>query len=276
MTARAIQALRHTSQPYTLPDIDSSHTLAQGLLLSAFNSAVESNGPNSPFDLVSRQFATHTGFLQDSDYKETGIARQYNGTTDKSMFTVTGFASLGTVTFTAWVYWDAFANDDRPLLMYTADVAGANAFYCIPNGAGFGTGYSLVQRTAGGSINHAEFTRPSVGWHHICCRWELSSGLVPPALVIDGVQLTATGTGSGSAVTITNSQINFMFLKSGATNLFGKGRLAYVLMHNRQLQDFEIRMHRDNPEGIFRPIQRWGALITAMPIPSTGRYYIAC
>ncbi len=153
------------------------------------------------------------------------MARTFNGSSDKGSVAL-NLSSFSVVSISCWLWWDAFANDNKMLFEYGSTTLGAGTISILPDNAspvGFALNFGLS--TTGGQFWQDTFTRPSAAaWHHYL--FVMNRATPSNAAWVDGVSQTLTaGTHfAGSYGNFGNLTLNIM-CRNGTT-LFGKGRLA--------------------------------------------------
>lgn len=173
----------------------------------------------------------------------SGYAVQFDGTDDAlySASNVTYGAS--TITITAWVYWDSFANDGDFLFESTASAdANDNTFFVMPNGnRGTSDGYLLTMLT--GTNYYAPYwTRfTAATWTHIAIVLDNTSLTGVVKVYYDGALQTAAGT----YLNVKNSTANFVagvlnVFSRNNTSGFGAGRIDDLRIYARELNATEV------------------------------------
>lgn len=163
------------------------------------------------------------------------MARSFNGSSQSmSSASAIDMSSSATVGISLWLWWNAFANDDKLALEL-----GLNEYYdtnglvidpddgAVPNQIAVGVG-----GTTGGS-RYSEITRPSAGaWHLYCLNYDRAAttkhGM--DSAYIDGSSVSLTDEHNWSTGT-TNFASNTLYCMSRMNgSLWGAGRFAELAL----------------------------------------------
>jgi hypothetical protein len=158
-----------------------------------------------------------------------------------------------------WLYWPAFANDDKFAMEYgtTNNIVGSG-FVIDPNSGGSSSG--LFMTGVGGTVNSnaVSFTRPSVGWHHYLFNFDRTTGTSKSTAVwVDGVSQTTAAVGSPGDVTDAFGNSTLYLLSRNNTSLYGDGRLQNLTIRGGYLStQRDVDLEYRDPWGIFAPQTR--------------------
>lgn len=147
---------------------------------------------------------------------------------------------LGTqkATFTFWLWWDAFADDDD-LAMELGTGNTAGGFVVDPNSGGIG----VFETWTPGSpcSNNVRIARPSAqSWHHYSMVIDRSLTTNEFQYVyVDGVNVTLTRV-SNCDLTGNFANLDMYLMSRNGNSLFGAGKLDEVSIWNRTLSSAEI------------------------------------
>lgn len=162
----------------------------------------------------------------------TGV--QFDGSNDYGTINL-DLSAISAVTFSFWLYWDAFVDNDKMAMEHTATWSTNRGILFDPNEAsthGFVCGMGT---TGGTNYRFLTITRPSANaWHHYAFRLDRSAQTVTAR--VDGSTVSGTlmtsGTVSGNFVNST------LYLMSRAgTSFYGAGRLAHIAVFSTILSD---------------------------------------
>lgn len=167
--------------------------------------------------------------------------------------TLSSYTSL-TVSF--WLYWDAFANDDKFAMEYGLNFS-YQGFLIVPNASSGG-----LEAGVGGSgspANNWRCARPSAGaWHHYLVAFNRDTGTQrSTSIFIDGVEQSYTAVGTTADVT-NNFGNNTLFLFSrNNSSYYGAGRLQNLVLRAGYLGTaWDAREEFLSPWQIFQPLPR--------------------
>ncbi|HEX5922836.1 MAG TPA: PKD domain-containing protein [Baekduia sp.] len=168
---------------------------------------------------------------------------RFNGTTSAATANVDLSAS-SKLTIEFWLKWNAYANDDRLAMEFTASFNGTPGGFLVDPNAPEQGGKFAVAIGSGLGRNNVYFARPSAGaWHHYAFVIDTAAPAANEILpYVDGQAVAFTkndsGTGAGN---FANSQLYFM--SRAASSLFGAGDLDEVALYNRALSASTISGH---------------------------------
>jgi hypothetical protein len=160
------------------------------------------------------------------------VARQTNGT-DQSLQSASAIdlTSYAKIALSFWLWWDAFANNNKLALELSADVgANAGAFQVAPNrtsSADFG-----VAAFGNVGFNLAGLTRPSgAAWHHYVANLDFTKpSHEVDTIYIDGVSQSLTWSlDENNTGSFGNYVLNVMSRNNAVD--FGAGRIAEVAIY---------------------------------------------
>lgn len=197
-------------------------------------------------DLTSKSPMTLSGALRLGQRGLTGAdgASVFNGTSDYGQTAAIDLSGITTMTVSFWLYWDAFA-DDNKMAIESSATASSNigGIYILPN-QGTTTRFQIRLNTNGGVTSTVSFTRPSgAAWHHYVCCFDRNAGTQQvTAVYVDGVSqsLTVDNTSAVTTGGFGNHVWNFMS-RNGGASLEGAGRLDDIRIYNRVLPAWEAR-----------------------------------
>lgn len=184
----------------------------------------------------------------------SGGALQFDGVNDFGRSTVSISPTTGVTnwTFCAWVWWDAFANDDDLICELTANINTPfdGAFNINPNSSSpSGVALFTTQDTASGLKYRAESVArwPAAEWVHIAAVFESRANSLQGewAIYTNGVVATQTvRTTDKNQATDLRSDV-FYLMSRGGTTLFGAGRLDDVGLWGSALDSATINAIKD-------------------------------
>jgi hypothetical protein len=153
------------------------------------------------------------------------VARLFNGTSDH-IDVALDLSSYTTVSLSLWLWWDAFANNDKLAGEYTTNYNSNNAFLIDPNSSG--GGIELGMHGPSGYWRD-RYTRPSAtAWHHWLIVFDRATPVI--TLYIDGVAQTATPIDHTGSAFGNFANSTFYLMSRAGTSLFAAGRLAEVAL----------------------------------------------
>jgi hypothetical protein len=178
----------------------------------------------------------------------SGFALQFDGTDD---FAQTASVTYGTaiITVCAWVYWDAFANNDDLAWELTANFGGTSQTYIfIPNESSTTRAYMSMHKVAG--FRSESFTRwTAATWTHIAIVYNNTAGASDITVYVNGTATATTldlnnepAAGGNFATAVLN-----LFARNGAS-LFGAGRLDDLRIYSGALTAAEVAMVMLDPQ----------------------------
>lgn len=184
-----------------------------------------------------------------------GFALQFDGIDDTLSSASSVTYGVNIITVCCWLWWDAFANDDKLLMESSNPFNSNNGTYIIDpnNNGGLAVGsYELAIQdslTAPGFYREQYFTRPSAAaWHHYCFVFDNSTTTGNIKVYVDAA-LTSTSIGISSKTGSNNFSAQILYLMSrGNSSLFGAGRLDDLRIYNRELSAGEVTAVKNNPQ----------------------------
>lgn len=146
-------------------------------------------------------------------------------------------------TVSAWLYWNAYANNDHALCELTPNfnMPENRGWFISPNSST--TKFECMMSSGGGPYNGGYFSRPSAAvWHHYLFIMDRTTGTALGVSVwVDGVQVTVTQSQFGNITT--NFADGTLFLMSrNAASLFGAGQIDDLLIYDRRITPAEIKI----------------------------------
>lgn len=150
------------------------------------------------------------------------MARKFNGTSQMISATL-DLSSFTAISIAYWLWWDAYATDQKSSAGYGTNVGGTSAFYHQPN-SGNGAFWELAMTVNANQFWADRFTRPSAAaWHHILTTHDRANKV--NTAFVDGAPQTLTAVShSGSAFgNFGNLALQLMRVN---TTLWGAGRQA--------------------------------------------------
>jgi len=169
----------------------------------------------------------------------SGGALQFDGVNDfaKSQNTVTVPANTTNWTFCAWVWWDAFANDDDLLIELGANATSTGSdgsFYIDPNSSSpSGVAAFLVQDSSAGALYRTESIArwPAAEWVHVAAVFESAANSLQGEWTIytNGVvaSQTVAATTKDQASQLRTAVTHNLMSRNGTT-FFAAGRIDDV------------------------------------------------
>jgi hypothetical protein len=160
------------------------------------------------------------------------MARQFSAASSQYGSVVIDLTPYNKLSLSFWMWWDAFANDDKMALEFTAN-AGSNdgSFSVLPNESTTGR-FWWWGRNNSGVFTDFQFTRPSAAaWHHYCLTFDNTLSTNEMAGYVDGAVpsgVTRTLNGNTSGV-FANSTLYVM--SRATSSLFGNGRLSMITLY---------------------------------------------
>ena len=155
----------------------------------------------------------------------------------KSVNTITIAANTTNWTWCAWVWWDAFANDDDMLVELGANASSSGsdgAFLISPNSSSPANVASFtVQDSSAGSLYRIETTArwPAAEWVHIAAVFESAANSLKGEWTIytNGVVATqSVNTESKDQASQLRTAVTHNLMSRNGTSLFASGRLDDV------------------------------------------------
>jgi len=230
------------SQPQDVVGVDRSNPLA-----ATFTHFLPLNG--DPREVITNARLTYGtgGTIVPST---RGIVLQGTGVTARASVPI-NLSAFRFLSISFWLYWDAFANDDKLAFEFTVNGAGANAGFAFDPNASNGRSQFF---TSNGTAFAKSFTRPSaLSWHHYALTVDTGTPGALIAAYVDGVAQTLTQDSAGGAgFNFANSTL--YLLSRAGTSLFGAGKLQNLTIRGGYLMgETEARREYENPWQIFEP-----------------------
>lgn len=267
-------------QPQTRPAIDWTHPLAQGLIYSSCNSGADAGF--APMNYVAggaTGVIAGTSAIASSHSYHAAVSTKFNGSSDAASHAI-DLSPYRQITLSWWMYWDAFANNDKVAFEYTPTWNSNSGLLVIPNESSGGL-YSVgVSNGGSGSICLRGITRPSgaIWLHHamLVDRNQAGAAAIPTFYLNSAPQTLTTQASTFTASNFANSSLFFM--SRNRASLFGAGRILNVNIHNRLLGQREVAQLVDAPMQMFRvPSVRslFTAPTAATVAADTTRFFLA-
>lgn len=179
-----------------------------------------------------------------------GLALRGSGTSAAASIPL-DLSSYNQIALSFWLYWDAYANDDKLAMEHGTNFATSHGFLIDPNsGAPFAGSFQVGSNGLGRS-----FTRPSAaGWHHYFChlRSQGGAGTDVVSVYVDGVaQSLSASAGSPSSTNFGNNTL-YLFSRAGSS-LIGAGRLRNLVVRPAfEATSEDIRREFEKPWSLYR------------------------
>ena len=200
-----------------------------------------------------------------------GIGLRGSGASARASIAV-NLSAYNKITMSFWLYWDAFANDDKLGFEFTANSSGdgSGGFCFDPNSGGAAGRIEVFGSLLTGTTFSNNFPRPTAAeWHR--CTITFDSNVVQ--LYINGLlQSRAVGLAGTAGTAFTNSTL--YLLSRNNTSLLGTGNLQDITIYNGVLTAAEAMAEYLNPYQIFQaPSRRRFAPPAAAGGGFFSRYY---
>lgn len=182
----------------------------------------------------------------------SGFALQFDGSNDYAQTaTITFGANI--ITICAWVYWDAFS-DNNDLLLELSPVTDSNdnTFFINPNSSSpASVVHPRIQSGSGGTAlwRGETFTRWSpTTWTHLAFVLDNSTTAGDIKVYIDGV-LTGTTIEINTKDQTGDFKTDVLNIMSrNGANLFAAGRVDDLRIYNGELTSTEVGLVKDDPQ----------------------------
>lgn len=149
------------------------------------------------------------------------MARAFNGTSQAITATL-DLSPYTLITVAYWLWWTAYATDQKSSAGYGTNVGGTSAFYHQPN-SGNGAFWEFGMTVNANQFWADRFTRPSAGaWHHFMFVHNRATPL-NTAYVDGAVQSLTAVSHSGSAFGSFGTNLGLQLMRVNTT-LWGAGR----------------------------------------------------
>lgn len=173
------------------------------------------------------------------------VAAQFNGITGAASAAV-DLTTLAPqrVTICWWMYWDAYANNDKLAFEFTTNAAANSGFYINPNSGIPAVGRFAINvgRSSPGRYYLKSFARPSESaWHHLAVTIDRETQST--SLYIDGVSQSVNTSVSTGLTDNDFANSTLYFMSRATTALNGAGRMAGVSLHSGILSASRIAAH---------------------------------
>jgi hypothetical protein len=154
-------------------------------------------------------------------------------------------SAYSAVTLSFWLWWDAFANDDKLAMEFNSNYGNSpGGFYVDPNGS-TATAWEVGTNAPHPTVDAASFARPTAQvWHHIGIVMDLSraGGAATFDFLIDGITKTGTTMTSSNGSGTFPSTTLYIMSRAGST-LRGVGRMAYLGVYGSALSAARLKAH---------------------------------
>lgn len=201
------------------------------------------------------------------------MARLFNGT-DQSLQSASAIdlSTYNKISIVFWLWWDAFANDDKFAGEFSDNYNSNDAFLMDPD-APLGSAWSLFMHSVTGAVyNGGYFPRPSAGaWHQYVLLLDRTTGTALGVTVyLDGALQTVTQTESGSQTGNFGSYTLNLMSRNNAS-LFGAGRMAELAIYGGILlsQTEATSLQTLCPNSVNTPTHYWPLDGTTSPEPAS-------
>lgn len=223
--------------------INWGHPLAKDLYcLFLFNEAGGSTAFNSTRAGTPKATLSGPNLWQPGSNRFGGRSPTFNGTSNyASSATAIQLTNTNTITLDFWMYWDAFADNDKLALETSTNYNLNPGGILIDPNSGFpSAGRFAVGFTSVGGYRVESFTRPSaLVWHHyVFVLTVLGGGLITN--YVDMIQQTNTVDLASLGVATGFGNHIWYFMSRATTSLFGAGRLAKFAIYRRGLSKGEV------------------------------------
>jgi len=247
------EGLRQPVGPVTL---NRRHALARGLIYSAYNCLADIGKP--PRDYVMGAIGTLIGTSRSVARLPSGplmAAQTYNGTSADKCTAALSLVPYQTILVTFWMWWDAFATDDKLAGIYGTSVTTQTGFYIDPNS---GLGAFLVSTFSNNTFSRYTFTRPSAAaWHHYGFLFDLTAATQQFAeAYVDGLPVVRSVQTQTQAAGATFSKSTLSMMWDQANTLFSAGRMMNFNIYNAtggQVAQTVSQLYRA-PWAMFSPV----------------------
>ena len=177
-----------------------------------------------------------------------------------------------------WMYWDAYANDDKLAMEYGANYSANSGFLIDPNSGSPATGLFQAGVGSPAATNSISFSRPSAAaWHHYVFLFDRTTGTAPStAVYVDGVAQSTPPAGAVSDVVDAFGNNTLYIFSRANTSLFGAGKMQNLAIRGGYLMTAaEARQEYSFPWQLFAPLPRriWapsGSTAATAALAATG------
>jgi len=242
------------SQPQEVAGLDRSNPLA-----APITHFLPLNG--DPRELVSGARLTYSsgGTIVAS---QRGLALQGTGSTARASIPL-NLSAYNFLTISFWMYWDAYANDDKLAMEFSSNSnLNSGTFVIDPNNSSPAGTFSVAVNDGDGITSRGRyFSRPTAAdWHHYVFRLRMdgvstAAGNFVDAVWIDSIAQTLTNQNAYSenlSGSFANSTL-YLLSRAGAS-LYGTGKLQNLAIRGGYLMPAaEVRAEYENPWQLFEP-----------------------
>lgn len=209
-----------------------------------------------------------------------GIALQGSGSAARASIPI-DLSPYTSATVSFWMYWDAYANDDKLAMEYGANYATNSGFLIDPNSGAPASGLFQAGVGSTGAPNAVSMARPSAAaWHHYAFLFDRTTGTgLSTAIYVDGAlqSVSAAGTSNNTADNFGNN--NLYLLSRAGTSLYGAGKLQNLAIRGGYLMTVaEVLQEYQEPWQLFEPQSKFvipasaaapaGSTITTAQLPA--------
>jgi hypothetical protein len=166
----------------------------------------------------------------------TTHARQFNGSTGwlNSASALSNSLSTNKVSVSFWLYWDAFANDDKLAMEWSTNFGSANAILIDPDESSTGKFAFVYHAVVGSKFLGCNFTRPSAAaWHQYVLTIDIAGQSCTAYL--DGVSQTITVYLNQAPTNAGLDSATVYLMSRAGSSLFGAGRMSEPAVYNGQV-----------------------------------------
>lgn len=170
-------------------------------------------------------------------------AAQFNGSSQRATAPV-NFSSYNQVTFTFWLWWDTFADNDAMCLAAPVPYYGTGVRGLIvnPNATGVSSRFQAAMSEPTSVFRDRVCTRHSTGaWHHWGIRFNRAGSTV--SWLLDGATPSGDVANLSGSMTSTFTGTSLSIMSYGA-GYYGAGRMAGLAVFPSLLSDAQIQAQR--------------------------------
>lgn len=158
-----------------------------------------------------------------------------------------------------WMYWDAYANDDKLAMEYGANFVTNSGFFIDPNSGAPASGEFQCGIGSPGFSNAGRFARPgAAAWHHYVFLFDRTTGAAQGSSVyVDDAAQSVAASGAMSDVTDQFGNNSLYIFSRASTSLFGAGKMQNLVIRGGYLMTAaEARQEYRFPWQLFAPLPR--------------------
>ena len=199
------------------------------------------------------------------------MARQFNGSSHSlQSASAIALSSATVLTVAFWLYWDAFANDDKLCLESSANFNSNDAFIINPDSSSPSGVFVFGLHRAGG-YNTRSIARPSAAaWHHYMFIYD-STTVTNMLAYVDGSSVTVTTqTGNNPGSGFGDYTLNVMSRNNAS--LWGAGRMNGLGIWTSALTSGNASTLAGGtpPASVGSPVAAWNICGTSSPEPHSA------